>query len=171
FIFALMNISGGIFSTTTFTINYYRNRDGLNVWSATYSKTPPPGGFNTISFWSWIGWLSDDSFVSTYPTYRELQENGNYHVTINVTGGFNFFSSGNFIIAGMPAHTSIFNDNNDGFDWAVRLTDYFDSSNYIRAGICSQPFSDGQSAEPQGIMAVNYAHSSNEGCATDGHIW
>jgi hypothetical protein len=56
--------------------------------------------------------------------------------------------------------TVLSNPTSTGFDWKVNLSQIFNSNNYIRAGVCNQPFTNGQSAVPSGIVAVNLAASS-----------
>lgn len=93
---------------TTYTATWYRDRDSQIIFEKSFSISDPPEGY----VWDygaggcfWIGWLSEDVDVSTYPYYVEIQENGKYHVDIDVSGGDSFYGTINFAVKGIPANT------------------------------------------------------------------
>ncbi len=162
-----------IASAVTYTAIWYRNRDNEIIFQKSVNISSPPEGYvwaTGTSIVFWIGWLSENPEVITYPQYKEIQENGDYHVVISASGGENFSQTINFAVKGIPAQTILSNPTKTGFDWLVRLSDFFDTSNYIRAGVCNQPFTNGQSAAPNGIVAFNNAPSSNIATVTGGTI-
>jgi len=167
-------LSAYITSSVTYTATWYRDRDWAVIFQKSWTLEDPHSyGYEyweTVSVAYWIGWLSENPGVITYPQYKEIQENGDYHVVISASGGENFSQTINFAVKGIPAQTILSNPTETGFDWLVRLSDYFDTSNYIRAGVCNQPFTNGQSAAPNGIVAFNNATSSNIATVTGGTI-
>lgn len=171
-VIAFLYVSPNIIRTeTTYTISWYRNRDNALVGSFAYTRPHPGAGlvyYPGSSLAAWIGWLSESPGVSTYPLYKEIQENGIYRVTIQASGGEIFSYSANFAVIGIPPSLILSNRTSSGFDWMVRVSNYFDTSNYIRAGICSQPFTNGQNYEPSGVLSSTYAPYSNAACVATG---
>lgn len=160
-------------SETTYVVNWYRVRDSTLVFTFTYTRPHPGEGmvyYPGAALSAWIGWLSESPGVSTYPLYKEIQENGIYRVTIQATGGESFFYSAEFAVVGIPPSLVLSNRTSSGFDWLIRVSNYFDTSNYIRAGICTGDFTDGQNYEPSGIVASTYATSSTLACVASGTI-
>lgn len=159
-----------ISSSATYTASWYRDRDGLLIFRKSYTLSSPPSGQSwapgSSSAW-WIGWLSEDVQTNT-PQYKEIQENGDYHVVLSASGGESFSRTIEFAVKGIPASTIIRAIGTTNCDYTVRVSNYFDSSNYIRVGVCTQPFSDGQSSAPNGIVGYVNAPSSNAGCAAEG---
>ena len=162
----------GVSTGITFTYNWYRARDNKLIFSYTNNWPTPGSGKwyppNSTSV-AWIGWLSENPGVSTYPQYEEIQENGDYYVVITATDGLSFSQTVYFNVVGIPPGTVARNITSSGFDWIVRVSNYFDTVDYIRAGICNEPFTNGQYDEPIGILDFNYAQSSNVGAATSGY--
>lgn len=157
-----------IYSPVTYTWTWYRSRDNAVVFKLTHTISVPPG--TSAMTGAWIGWLSDDIWVPTYPQYREIQENGDYYAVLSASGGQNFVSPPiNFAVRGIPPSTVLDDPTINGFTWLVRLSDYFTTSNYIQAGICTQPFTDGQSSPPNGILATANP-SSSSGCVATGVV-
>ena len=140
---------------TTITYNWYRDRDNFNVFSwSDYANSE----YNSIA--AWIGWLSQETNQTLGQNIEsEITENGNYHVVVTGTGSTTFSNTINFAVIGIPAWLMLRNPTGYGFDWKVSLSDYFDTDNYIQAGICNQPFTDGQSNEPNGIVDAKYANT------------
>lgn len=164
-----------ISSSVYITYNWYRKRDSKLVFQLNRTVSYPGYDFSGFASCAWIGWLSDDpsdfTNVPTYPQYKEIQENGDYYCTVTTSGGYSFSGTVYFNIKGMPAKTVLENATSSSYDWTVRLSNYFDSSNYIRVGLCTQPFSNGQSTTPSGILTtVNAPSSSSGGCAVEGTI-
>jgi|GEM_PF-4545654 len=157
----------------TIIVNWYRNRDNYNISCLSLTQNIPyPGYYNNIGAAFWIGWLSqfiEQEFYSAY-AQMEIVENGNYYVIITLSGGYSGTYIGNFAIKGIPAWTFLSNPTLTTFDWKVCTSDYFNTSNYIQAGICNQPFTNGQSSPPSGIVAANNATANNYGAATTGTI-
>jgi len=154
-------------SSTTYTATWYRDRDGSIIFQKSVSIGASGSGA-TVAFW--IGWLSENPAVGTYPQYREIQENGNYHVVLSASGGETFSQTINFAVIGIPANTAVINPTTDGGEWTVRTSDYFDSSNYIEAGVSFGSVTDGQSYPPSSIIDSISAPSSNSGAAASGNI-
>lgn len=163
-----------IYSKTTYNWTWYRARDNKVVFAENSWILPDPPSDQHYSpgssAFQWIGWLSDTgNGVGTYPKYVEIQENGNYYVIVSASGGENFTSSPiNFAVTGIPPSLVLSNPSTNSFSWLARLSNYFDTSNYIRVGICKQPFTDGQSSPPNEILDYAYPPSSNLGCAASG---
>lgn len=86
------------------------------------------------------------------------------------SGYLNFTKTANFAVKGIPSDFVLKNPTTSSFDWTVRVSEYFDSSNYIRAGICNQPFTNGQSAQPAGIVDFANAPANNVGAAVEGTV-
>jgi hypothetical protein len=183
-----------ITSEVDISVTWYRNRDNKVIFAIPNSYfsyqnhiqdpndaagQPRGSGYyydvNTLAYGAWIGWLADDldrtdPQVLTYPTYPEIQENGDYHVVLSASGGVNFSQTINFAVTGMPAKTVLFNTSS-GFSYTLRLSNYFDSSNYIRGGVCTSDFTDGQSFAPSGILdSINAPSNANGGCAVVGSV-
>lgn len=160
-------------TATTYIVNWYRSRDNTLVFTWSYTLPHPGEGLAYLpglSLGYWIGWLAEDVKVGTYPLYKEIQENGIYRVTIQASGGESFYYSANFAVIGIPPSLVLSNRTSSGFDWMVRVSNYFDTSNYIRAGICSQPFTNGQNYEPGGVLSSTYAPSNNAACVAAGTL-
>jgi hypothetical protein len=159
-------------SATTYTISWYRRRDGACVFAhSPISISDPPTGQvydRGFSIAAWIGWCAENLNLGTYPTYREIQENGDYYAIIGASGGENFSKTIEFSVAGMPPSTVARNIGTNQFDWIVNLSEYFDTQSYIRVGICKEPFTSGQTEEPTGIVSFVNAPSSNRGAAASG---
>jgi hypothetical protein len=165
--------SSSIASAVTYVWTWYRERDNTEVFTKTFSLSAPPSGqvYNVVSVYGWIGWLADDVDIGTYPQYKEIQENGDYHAVLTASGGENFTSSPlSFSVTGIPTSLAMDSSSPTEFGWTARLSNYFDSSNYISAGVCTSPFTDGQSSAPSGILGSNTAPASNVGCATSGTV-
>lgn len=151
---------------TTVTYRWYRDRDNYNVftWSSYASSE-----YNSIA--AWIGWVSQATQkILGLNGQQEIVENGNYHVTITATGTSNFSGTINFAVKSIPAWLWLHNPTTTDFSWKVCLSEFFDTSNYIRAGICNQPFTNGQSAEPNGIVGFNYTYPSSTSTVTTGTV-
>jgi len=147
-----------VYSAVNFTAEWYRDRDNYNIYTNSSNMPAPPSGqyYNPgISYPSWVGYCTEESFR------EELAENGNYHVVITASGGINFTQTINFAVKGISPSTLLSNPTTNSFDWEIRLSEYFDTDSYIRAGICTNNFTDGQSSEPLGILSYNNAPSSN----------
>lgn len=147
---------------STINVKWYRDRDNLNVFTLTETVSS-----DCLGCAAWIGWLSNR--IAKSFGVEEIRENGNYHVDITVSGVTNFSYTIDFAVTGMPARLDV---SRSGFnlDYRINLSDYFDTSNYIRAGICSQPFTNGQSSAPSGILHYVNAPSSNSGAGFDASI-
>lgn len=158
-----------ILNEVNFIFTWRRSRDDAVVFELSFVH-PAPAGPGSAAV-AWIGWLSEDSEVPTYPLYKEIQENGNYYVTIAATGGQTFSQTINFAVKGIPpslvVKTSLFPSS---FSWTIRLSDYFVTSNYIRAGICADDFVDGQSSPPTGIIDSTNALPSTISCVAEGNV-
>jgi hypothetical protein len=158
-------------SSVNTVVTWYRKRDNAVVFQLNKTLSVPDGTtYGGMFMTAWIGWLADNlnitnPEVTTYPTYKEIQENGDYYAIMQFTGGINTTSpSLNFAVSGMPAKTVLFKTGS-GFSYTLRLSNYFDSSNYIKAGVCTSDFTDGQSDIPDGVLDTVFAPSSaNGGC-------
>lgn len=160
-------------SETNYTVTWHRDRDSSVVYSLSFTRPHPGDGLVYLpgaSMSAWIGWLADDFKWPSYPLYKEIQENGLYHVTVEGVGGENISFRADFAVVGIPPSIALNRSSSGGFNWTVRLSNYFDTSNYIRAGICTEPFTDGQNYEPVGIVADQYATSSTLACVAEGTV-
>ena len=155
-----------IYSGTTITYEWYRDRDNYKVFNWTgYASTD----WNSIA--AWIGWVSQETqVVLGLNGEGEIVENGIYHVNITGTGASTFSNTINFAVIGIPAWVWLHNPTISGFDWKVSLSDYFDTSNYIQAGICNQPFTDGQSTLPNGVVDAVYPSGSTISTVATGTV-
>ncbi|MEK3725299.1 hypothetical protein [Paenibacillus sp. FSL H8-0034] len=155
-----------IYSSVNYTVTWYRERDTTVVFQHNYTLVSPPNGSYSPGsvYFAWIGWLFDNMpGLPTYPMYREIQENGNYYAIISASGGENFTSPKiNFVVVGITPSVILEDPTTNGF--MIRLSNYFDTSNYIRAGICLNEFTDGQSTPPNGIVGSVNASSSSNAC-------
>lgn len=154
------------------TFSWFRKRDNKLVYRLYgFIDRPTSGSFSSIGYVAWIGWLSDEgNGVSTYPTYCEIQENGDYFCNVIASGGYTFDGSIDFSVFGITPKTVLEKTSDGSFNWTVRLSNYFRSSNYIQSGICTQPFTDGQSTAPNGIIGYVNAPASNSGAAASGTV-
>lgn len=162
----LYNYKGNFPSGTLNTLwTWVRKRDSKIVYTLSFSSELQSNNIGFFLF-AWIGWLSDNLTIEdlpTYPEYPEIQENGDYYVRLTTSGVLNYSSPQvNFNIVGIPPKTLI-SSGSGGIKWELRLSNYFDSSNYVRAGICLGAFTDGQSFAPSNIIAYNNAPSSANG--------
>jgi len=144
-----------IYLGTTIIYKWYRSRDDY----CTYSRTMyADSDWNSMAIWG--GWVSQETDILLGQDLQsEITENGNYYITIEATGSSVFNETVNFAVIGIPSWLWLYNPTYVGFDWKVSLSDYFDTDNYIQAGICNQPFTDGQSSPPNGIVDAKYANT------------
>jgi hypothetical protein len=161
---------GSIISTLTCSVSWYRTRDNycLDTFGP-WSFTPPSGtSYSSISVVSWLGRFAKDI---SFNGHDEIVENGDYYVLWNVSGAVTRRNARtNFAVKGIPAWLRLENATASGFNWSAYVSDYFDSSNYIQVGICTQPFTNGQSSAPGGIISYVNAPSSNNSCVIEGLV-
>jgi len=158
--------------TVSYVIRWYRVRGNKLVFEYPGYWSPVPSSGNyLLACAGWIGWLAYDlTGAATYPELLEIQENGDYYAVITFSGASIPTKYAYFNVKGLPPATFSYEDTigNTSFGWVVRASEYFDSSNYIRAGISTSPVSSGQSSPPSGILGYTNAPSSNSGSAVEG---
>lgn len=155
-------------SDMTLMATWYRSRDHTKVFEYSTLVAAPGGPGSGAGFW--IGWLDEFVNVPSYPMFKEIQENGNYYVNISATGGQTFSQTINFAVKGIPPSVVFSDVTASSFSWLVRVSDYFDTTNYIQAGICTEPITDGQSTPPNGIIDSKSALSSTIACVVEGTV-
>ena len=145
---------------TSTSVKWYRARDNQNVFTLDIVADA-----DFLGYAAWIGWLSEQ--MSAYFGVEEIQENGNYYVVFDTNIGHHYTI--NFAVKGIPAYTRLYNANGPSFDWKINLSNTFDANSYIRAGLCAQPFTNGQSTPPSDIVAsVNAPSTPSENCVVTG---
>jgi len=171
--FATLLYDNNIYQGTSIDFRIYRSRDNIMVLRTYWEQIP----LNKACMAFWWGWLSQGTEgrytsassssgmnMGSYTLYGpfnigegEIVENGYYYITVL---GYTV----NFAVKGIPAFTRVFNPTTTTVNWKIGLSETFDTNSYIRVGICTQNFTNGQSSPPSGIIDYINAPSNNDAC-------
>lgn len=148
----------------TLTIKWYRQRDDRCTF--TWTNTVPEGGYSGAA--AWIGWISEAMEQQLgQDSEAEIVENGYYRVEVSYGGETH---SATFAVIGIPARLLLTNASSEGFNWEIRLGNFFSSESYIRVGVATTQVTNGQSAAPTGIVGYNTTSSGGTSVVTTGSV-